>query len=138
MCNAIVTVTGNYQAPISWMLVTGSDGLQRQIQTTCRVYGSTNNSITCSVFLTRGETSFGALSITPDLKMNISVSPYAVTAEDRSAIVQGIKIFTQALQSNPDIVITQPPANVTIEDFVENVSRTYVCPQKTSAFIADK
>ncbi|KAJ4415045.1 hypothetical protein N0V82_007561 [Gnomoniopsis sp. IMI 355080] len=116
----MLTVTGNYQAPISWMLVTGSDGLQRQLQTTCRVYGSTNNSMTCSVFLTRGATSFGALSITPDLKMNISVSPYAVTAEDRSAIVQGIKIFTQALQSNPEIVITQPPANVTIEDFVEN------------------
>lgn len=104
------------------MLVTGSDGLQRQVQTTCRVYGSTNNSITCSQFLTRGTTSFGVLSITPELKMNISVSPYAVTAEDRSAIVQGMTIFTKALKQNPGIVIVQPPANVTIEDYVENVS----------------
>lgn len=121
-CNAVVTVTGPYQAPISWMLVTGGDGLQRQMQTTCRVNGATNQSMTCSMFLTRGSNSFGALSITPELNMNISVSPYAVTAEDRSAIVQGMTIFTQALSRNPDIVITQPAANVTIEDYVENVS----------------
>lgn len=62
--------------------------------------------------------------------MNISVSPYAVTAEDRSAIVQGMKVFTQALKNNPEIDIVQPPANVTIEDYVANVSRTASIPRK--------
>lgn len=120
-----VTVTGNYQAPISWMVVTGGDGEPRQIQTTCRVYGATKTSMTCSQFLTRGSTSSGTLTITPDLKMNISVSPYAVTAEDRSAIVQGMEIFLAALRSNPEITITQPAENVTVRDYVENVRASY-------------
>lgn len=120
----IVTVTGNYQAPISWFVVNGSDGLERQIQTTCRVYGATPTSMTCSQFLTRGSTSSGTLTITPDLKMNISVSPYATTAGDRSAIVEAMKTFLSAIRKNPEITITQPAENVTVEEYVANVSTT--------------
>lgn len=104
------------------MEVTGSDGLTRQMQATCRVYGATNHSMTCSQFLTRGSTSSGTLTIGSDLKMNISVSPYAVTAGDRSAIVQGIETFVQALKHDPEIDIVQPPANMTVEDYVQSVS----------------
>lgn len=78
--------------------------------------------MTCSQFLTRGSTSSGTLTIDSNLKMNISVSPYAVTAEDRSAIVKGMETFLNAIRNNPEITITQPADNVTVQDYVNNVS----------------
>lgn len=78
--------------------------------------------MTCSQFLTRGSTSSGTLTINPDLNMNISVSPYATTAEDRSAIVQAMKTFLNSIRKNPEITITQPADNATVEDYVANVS----------------
>lgn len=107
--------------PVMWDEITGADGITRQIQWTARVEGDTNTSMTISQYLGRGATSRGVLSITSGLAMQVSTVPYLRDDEDKAAVIQGIKNLQAALQKDPSIVFTQPPANTSVEDFVNDV-----------------
>ncbi|KAK4555446.1 hypothetical protein LTR86_007743 [Recurvomyces mirabilis] len=121
--------------PVFWEVITGSDGVQRQLQWTARVEGGhgfpDNTSMVLSQYLGRGKTSTGALSINPDLSITVSDLPYNKTAGDNDAIVQGIKHLQAALANNKDITVVFPAAGQSVESFVA----TY--PVSTSARTAN-
>nr|ADT70774.1 cellobiose dehydrogenase [Dichomera saubinetii] len=120
----ILTTSAPNIGPVMWDQITGSDGITRQIQWTARVEGDTNTSMTISQYLGRGSTSRGVLSITSGLTMQVSTVPYLRTDEDKAAVIQGIKNLQAALSKDPNIVFTQPPANTTVEDFVNDMPVT--------------
>lgn len=121
--------------PIFWEVITGSDGIQRQLQWTARVEGGhgfpDNTSMVLSQYLGRGKTSTGALSINPDLSVSVTDLPYTKTQGDIDAIVQGIKNVQAALKNNKDITVVYPAAGQTVEDFVSSY------PVSTSARTAN-
>lgn len=77
--------------------------------------------MTISQFLGRGGTSVGAVTINPNLTMSFSTLPYQQTKEDKAAIIASIKNLMKALSTDPDIVFTHPPANMTVEQYIEEV-----------------
>lgn len=88
--------------------------------------------MTLSQYLGRGSTSRGRLSITSGLTMTVSDVPYLKTADDKAAVVQGIKNLQAALAHDPQIQWLYPASNQTVEDFVDAVSdlnrrRLYMC-----------
>ena len=110
--------------PIFWEVITGSDGIQRQLQWTARVEGGhgfpDNTSMVLSQYLGRGKTSTGALSINPDLSISVTDLPYTKTQGDIDAIVQGIKNVQAALKNNKDITVVFPNSTQRVEDFVSS------------------
>ncbi|KAK1848025.1 cellobiose dehydrogenase [Colletotrichum chrysophilum] len=118
--SGMLTMTAPNDGPIMWEVVDGPDG-PRQFQYTARVAGATKNSMTISQFLGRGGTSVGAVTINPNLTMSISTLPYQQTKEDKAAIIASIKNLMKALSTNPDIVLTHPPANMTVEQNIEEM-----------------
>ncbi|KAF5485339.1 Cellobiose dehydrogenase [Colletotrichum siamense] len=116
----MLTMTAPNDRPIMWEVVDGPDG-PRQFQYTARVAGATKNSMTISQFLGRGGTSVGAVTINPNLTMSISTLPYQQTKEDKAAIIASIKSLMKALSTDPDIVFTHPPANMTVEQYIEEM-----------------
>ncbi|KAI8153640.1 putative acid--amine ligase YgiC [Colletotrichum sp. SAR 10_70] len=116
----MLTMTAPNDGPIMWEVVDGPDG-PRQFQYTARVAGATKNSMTISQFLGRGGTSVGAVTINPNLTMSISTLPYQQTKEDKAAIIASIKNLMKALSTDPDIVFTHPPANMTVEQYIEEM-----------------
>lgn len=121
--------------PIFWEVITGKDGIQRQLQWTARVEGGhgfpDNTSMVLSQYLGRGKTSTGALSINPDLSISVTDLPYNKTQGDFDAIVQGIKNVQAAMAKNKDITVVFPNASQSVENFVA----TY--PVSTSARTAN-
>ncbi|KAL3295036.1 cellobiose dehydrogenase [Colletotrichum asianum] len=116
----MLTMTAPNDGPIMREVVHGPNG-PRQFQYTARVAGATKNSMTISQFLGRGGTSVGAVTIHPDLTMSISTLPYQQTNEDKAAIIHSIKNLMKALSTDPDIVFTHPPANMTVEQYIEEM-----------------
>ncbi|CAI0652749.1 unnamed protein product [Colletotrichum noveboracense] len=96
----MLTMTAPNDGPIMWEVVDGPDG-PRQFQYTARVAGATKNSMTISQFFGRGGTSVGAVTINPNLTI--------------------IKNLMKALSTDPDIVFTHPPANMTVEQYIEEM-----------------
>ncbi|KAF2090894.1 hypothetical protein K490DRAFT_71198 [Saccharata proteae CBS 121410] len=116
----ILTQAAPNIGPIFWQTVHGSDGITRQLMWTARVENSLgSNTMTLSQYLGRGSTSRGALSITAGLTMTVSTVPYLHTDEDKAAVVQALKNLRTALAENPNITFIYPPANQTIEDYVD-------------------
>ncbi|KAI8234624.1 hypothetical protein K4K55_004700 [Colletotrichum sp. SAR 10_96] len=118
--SGMLTMTAPNDGPIMWEVVDGPDG-PRQFQYTARVAGATKNSMTISQFLGRVGTSVGTVTINPNLTMSISTLPYQQTKEDKAAIIASIKNLMKALSTDPDIVFTHPPANMTVEQYIEEM-----------------
>lgn len=78
--------------------------------------------MTMSQYLGRGAKSRGRMTITPALTTVVSTVPYLHDENDVQAVIQGIKNLKDALKDVPDLVWNQPPDNVTVEDYVNDVS----------------
>lgn len=108
--------------PVFWEIITGNDGVQRQLQWTARVEGghgvTANTSMVLSQYLGRGKTSRGRITITPSLSMTVSELPYVNTAGDVAAIVQGIKNLKDVVAKNSKLTMKYPTADQSVEDFV--------------------
>ena len=121
--------------PIFFETITGSDGIQRQLQWTARVEGdqgfADNTSMVLSQYLGRGKTSRGRLTINQDLTLSFAQLPFVNTSEDVAVIVQGIKNVKAAIAKNSKLSLLFPTPSQSIEDFVA----TY--PNTTSARTAN-
>lgn len=117
--------------PVFWEVIPGSqtgDNVARQLQYTARVEPSLgvegNTSMTISQYLGRGNKSKGRLTINGNLGIVVSDAPYLKNAGDTKAVVQGIKNIINALKKDPKITVVMPPANQTVEEFVESQPKT--------------
>jgi len=114
--------------PMFWDEITGTDGSVRQLQWQTRTEGAhgigNNGSMTISQYLGRGKTSVGRMTITAGLNMVVSTLPYMNTAEDRLAIINGLKMLRDAFANSSVLTLMYPPSNQTIEDFVDSYTMT--------------
>lgn len=78
--------------------------------------------MTMSQYLGRGAVSRGRMTITKALTTVVSTVPYLQDKNDIAAVIQGIKNLQAALTNVKNLVWALPPANTTVEDFVNNVS----------------
>jgi cellobiose dehydrogenase (acceptor) len=62
------------------------------------------------------------MTITSSLNTVVSTLPYLNDKNDVAAVIQGIKNLQAALKNVTNLVWTYPPANQTVEDFVNTVS----------------
>lgn len=97
--------------------VKGIDGIDRGIQWTGRDEGSlgyySNTSITLSQYLGTGITSRGRLTITPQLRTAVTTKPWATTAADTQAIIDGLTILYNALSKVQGLTWIYPEPNST-------------------------
>jgi len=114
--------------PMFWDEITGTDGSVRQLQWQTRTEGAhgigNNGSMTISQYLGRGKTSVGRMTITQSLNMVVSDLPYMNTKEDRLAIINGLEMLRTAFSNSSVLSLVYPPANQTIEDFVDSYTMT--------------
>jgi cellobiose dehydrogenase (acceptor) len=61
------------------------------------------------------------MTITSGLATSVAQHPYLHNDGDKAAVIQGIKNMIAALNVIPNISWVLPPANTTVEDFVNNV-----------------
>lgn len=112
--------------PMFWDQIVGADGITRQLQWTARVEGSlgapNGNTMTMSQYLGRGSKSRGRMTISPALNTIVSTVPYLQDTNDVAAVIQGIKNLQKALSGVQGLTWDFPPANETVEDYVNNVS----------------
>lgn len=112
--------------PMFWDVISGADGIDRQLQWTARVEGSlgeaNGNTMTLSQYLGRGAVSRGRLNILKDLTMAVSQVPYLRDANDIAAVIKGIENLQQALSGVKNLTWLQPSPNVTATDYVNAVS----------------
>ncbi|KAI5861982.1 carbohydrate-binding module family 1 protein [Durotheca rogersii] len=115
--------------PLFWDEIQGADGVVRQLQWTARVEGSAGTpngyAMTMSQYLGRGAKSRGRMTITRALTTVVSTVPYLHDQNDVAAVIQGIKNVQAALANVEGLVWTYPPANVTVEDFVNDMLVSY-------------
>lgn len=108
--------------PVFWEIITGNDGVQRQMQYTARVEGGheieANTSMVISQYLGRGKTSKGRITINAGLTMSVTELPYVNTPGDVAAIVQGIKNLKAVIAKNPKLTMKFPTASQSVEEFV--------------------
>jgi cellobiose dehydrogenase (acceptor) len=110
--------------PVAWETIKGTDGVDRAFQWTARVEGPGANDtrhLTISNYLGRGSVGRGALSINGALNMQVTTSPYLAAQADTDAVVASLKSMIKAIQKNPAIEVTVPPAGTTIEAYVASV-----------------
>lgn len=67
------------------------------------------------------------MTITPALDTAVSTHPYLHNEGDKEAVIKGIKNLQNALNVIPNITWVLPPANTTVDDFVNNVSGHLFC-----------
>jgi len=84
--------------------------------------------ITMSQYLGRGAVSRGRMTITASLNTVVSTLPYLDDPNDVAAVIQGIKNLQAALKNVQNLTWTYPPANQTVEDFVNTVSCSLALP----------
>ena len=110
--------------PIAWDQIKGSDGITRQLQWTSRVEGSlgadNNNTMTISMYLGRGTTSRGAISITPNLDITVSTLPFLRDSNDVAAVVQGITNLQNALSNVKNLTWLSPAPGQSASDYVSS------------------
>ncbi|CAJ2514064.1 Uu.00g021830.m01.CDS01 [Anthostomella pinea] len=125
----ILTQAAPNIGPMFWDEITGADGIVRQLQWTARVEGSDGTpdgtAMTMSQYLGRGATSRGRMTITAALTTVVSTLPYLHDENDVQAVIQGIKNLQAALANVEGLTWTYPPANTTVEDFVNNMLVSY-------------
>lgn len=80
--------------------------------------------MTMSQYLGRGSVSRGRMTITPNLDTVVTTAPYLHDEGDKQAVIQGLKNLKAALSGIQNLTWVVPPANQTIEDFVNGVSST--------------
>lgn len=127
--------------PVFFDEITATDGAVRQLQWTARVEGghgikgnskssskklesrtdSASDTMVLSQYLGRGSTSRGRITITSGLTMTVSDPPFLKTADDKAAVIEGIKHLQTALAKDSKITWLYPTTNQTIEDFVDAV-----------------
>ena len=110
--------------PLFWDTVVGADQITRQFQYTARVEGNTNQSMTISQYLGRGAVSRGRATITSGLDMTVGTLPYLRDQNDLAAVITALERVITALQTDPQITITVPPANQTVSDYVNSLPIT--------------
>jgi len=79
-------------------------------------------SMTLSQYLGRGVVSRGRMTITGNLDTAVSEHPYLHNAGDKEAVILGLKSVIKSLSVIKDLKWILPPANTTVEDFVNGVS----------------
>ncbi|CAL3966250.1 unnamed protein product [Diplocarpon coronariae] len=97
--------------PLMWEEIVGPDGINRHVQWTSRVEGSSDvpngNSMTLSVYLGRGKVARGRVTIEKDLKMVVSEIPYNNTA-DLETVAVAIDHMVEALSPVPGLTWIYP------------------------------
>ena len=78
--------------------------------------------MTLSQYLGRGVVSRGRMTITPGLDTNVFEHPYLHNAVDKEVVIQGIKNLQATLGVIPNITWVLPPANITVDAWVNGVS----------------
>ena len=106
-----------------WESVTPSDGIPRELQWTVRAEGSLGstgqNLATLSQYIGTGSVSRGRVTITPNLDMHVSVSPYVTDPNDVEAVIMGVKsLMTAAAATN--ITFIHPAPGTSIDDYVNS------------------
>ncbi|KAK4208393.1 cellobiose dehydrogenase [Rhypophila decipiens] len=122
----ILTQSAPNIGPMMWEEIKGSDGIVRTLQWTARVEGDgaitkSLNAMTLSQYLGRGVVSRGRMTITPGLDTNVFEHPYLHNAVDKEVVIQGIKNLVATLSVIPNITFVLPPANRTIDDWVNGM-----------------
>ncbi|KAK1750876.1 cellobiose dehydrogenase [Echria macrotheca] len=122
----ILTQAAPNIGPMIWEVITPSDGIPRQFQWTARVEGNDNVypsklSMTLSQYLGRGVVSRGRMTITGNLDTAVSEHPYLHNAGDKEAVILGIKSLIASLSTIQNLTWILPPANTTVESFVNNM-----------------
>jgi cellobiose dehydrogenase (acceptor) len=79
-----------------------------------------------SQYLGRGAVSRGRMTITSDLNTIVSTLPYLNDKNDVQAVIQGIKNLQAALANVKNLTWEYPTSNITVEDFVNDVSSKYL------------
>lgn len=110
--------------PMMWDEISGADGITRQLQWTSRVEGSlgaeNGKTMTMSMYLGRGTTSRGAISISPSLAISVSTLPFLIDDNDTAAVIKGLDNLRAALKNVPNLTWLSPTANQTSEDYVNS------------------
>lgn len=110
--------------PLFWEEVRGADGVVRQFQWTARVEGTTNTSMTMSMYLGRGLTSRGRMSITSRLDTRVVTPPYLRDDNDRLAVIQSLDNVRASLAAVQNLTWHVPSLNQTSEAYVNSLLTT--------------
>ncbi|TLD13429.1 uncharacterized protein PgNI_03000 [Pyricularia grisea] len=110
--------------PLFWEEVKGADGIVRQFQWTARVEGTTNTSMTMSMYLGRGLTSRGRMSITSRLDTRVVTPPYLRDDNDRLAVIQALENVRVSLSGVRNLTWHVPTVNQTSEAYVNSLLTT--------------
>lgn len=78
--------------------------------------------MTLSQYLGRGVVSRGRMTITGDLSTAVTTHPYLHNPGDKEAVIQGIKNMVASLSTIKNLTFILPPANTTIDAWVNGVS----------------
>jgi cellobiose dehydrogenase (acceptor) len=78
--------------------------------------------MTLSQYLGRGVVSRGRATITGNLDTAVAEHPYLHNPGDKEAVIKGIKSLIESLSTIKNLTFILPPANTTVDDFVNNVS----------------
>ncbi|TAQ89554.1 cellobiose dehydrogenase [Chlorociboria aeruginascens] len=111
-------------APMFWEEITGVDGIVRQIQWTARVEGATNQSMTLSSYLGRGQTSRGRTTISKGLSMSVTTLPYG-DPDDLEAVGRAIDHVVAAMNTITNMNISGPPPGMTGAEYLASIPLTY-------------
>lgn len=74
------------------------------------------------------------MTISTGLDTQVFQHPYLHNAVDKEAVIQGIKNLQAALNVIPNLTWVLPPANTTVEQFVNSVSP---CHKVLAVILAD-
>ncbi|KAL8416041.1 hypothetical protein RB596_006557 [Gaeumannomyces avenae] len=110
--------------PMFWEEVRGADGVVRQLQWTARVEGTTNTSMTLSMYLGRGSTSRGRMTITPQLNTRVATPPYLRDEHDKAAVVMAMDSIRKTLGVVPGLTWHVPADGQTSQEYVDSLLTT--------------
>ncbi|KAH7010906.1 GMC oxidoreductase [Microdochium trichocladiopsis] len=101
-----------------WTSLNTTTTRQYAVQGTVRA--GANSTISIQLYLTHGTSSLGEVSITPDGKTNMTISPLLRSAEDREAMSAGVNMFLEYARL-PDSILTVAD-NVTAEAILTKIA----------------
>ncbi|KAI9371138.1 hypothetical protein BJX61DRAFT_548470 [Aspergillus egyptiacus] len=113
--------------PIFFDQISSPDGITRQLHYQARVdgaYGIPGGTIAITQYLGRGLTSRGKLGINAALNTVVSTLPWLTDENDTHAVIQGYQRLRESLRNVPDLTWRFPTEDVSIEEFVNGLSRT--------------
>lgn len=110
--------------PMFWEEIKGADGIVRQLQWTARVEGTTNTSMTLSMYLGRGSKSRGRMSVTSQLNTRVVTPPYLHDENDKATVVKALDSIRATLGGIPGLTWHVPLANQTSQEYVDSLLTT--------------